>query len=44
MTVARSYPRNLIVVNEGDRCRNALFVLSGRIKVFVASDDGRRWC
>ncbi len=41
MTVARSYPRNLIVVNEGDRAETLYFVLSGRIKVFVASDDGR---
>ena len=41
MTVARSYPRNLIVVNEGDRAETLYFVLSGRIKVFVANDDGR---
>jgi CRP/FNR family cyclic AMP-dependent transcriptional regulator len=40
-TVARSYPRNLIVVNEGDRADTLYFVLSGRVKVFVASDDGR---
>jgi len=41
MAVARSYPGNLIVVNEGDRAETLYFVLSGRIKVFVASDDGR---
>ncbi|HUD24052.1 MAG TPA: Crp/Fnr family transcriptional regulator [Burkholderiaceae bacterium] len=41
MAVTRSYPRNLIVVNEGDRADTLYFVLSGRLKVFVASDDGR---
>jgi len=41
MTVARSYPRNLIVVSEGDRADTLYFVLSGRIKVFVGGDDGR---
>ena len=44
LTVARSYPRNLIVVNEGDRAETLYFVLSGRIKVFVASDDGHLYC
>ncbi|HWY73355.1 MAG TPA: Crp/Fnr family transcriptional regulator [Burkholderiaceae bacterium] len=41
MTVARSYPRNLIVVSEGDRADTLYFVLSGRVKVFVGGDDGR---
>ena len=41
MTVARSYPRNLIVVHEGDRADTLYFVLSGRVKVFKASEDGR---
>jgi len=41
MTVARSYPGNVIVVNEGDRADTLYFVLSGRIKVFFAGADGR---
>jgi CRP/FNR family cyclic AMP-dependent transcriptional regulator len=41
MAVARSYPGDVIVVNEGDRADTLYFVLSGRIKVFVAGGDGR---
>jgi CRP/FNR family cyclic AMP-dependent transcriptional regulator len=41
MTVARNYPRSVIVVSEGDRADTLYLILSGRIKVFVASDDGR---
>jgi CRP/FNR family cyclic AMP-dependent transcriptional regulator len=41
VTVARTYPGNAIIVSEGDRADTLYFVLSGRIKVFVASDDGR---
>jgi CRP/FNR family cyclic AMP-dependent transcriptional regulator len=41
VTVARSYPGNAIVVNEGDRADTLYFVLSGRIKVFFVGKDGR---
>jgi CRP/FNR family cyclic AMP-dependent transcriptional regulator len=41
MAVPRSYPGNVIVVNEGDRADTLYFVLSGRIKVFVVGVDGR---
>jgi CRP/FNR family cyclic AMP-dependent transcriptional regulator len=41
LAVTRSYPRNLIVVNEGDRADTLYFVLSGRVRVFVTSSDGR---
>lgn len=40
-TVERSYKRNVIVVNEGDRADTLYFVLAGRIKVFSAGEDGR---
>jgi CRP/FNR family cyclic AMP-dependent transcriptional regulator len=41
MTVERTYRRNVIVVNEGDRADALYFVLLGRIKVFAAGEDGR---
>jgi len=41
MTVARNYPRNRLVVSEGDRADTLYFVLSGRIKVYVADESGR---
>ena len=40
-TVERSYKRNVIVVNEGDRADALYFVLAGRVKVFSAGEDGR---
>lgn len=41
MTVARNYPRNRLVVREGERADTLYFVLSGRIKVFVSDGSGR---
>jgi CRP/FNR family cyclic AMP-dependent transcriptional regulator len=41
MTVARSYRGNVIVVGEGDRADTLYFVLSGRVKVYRATADGR---
>jgi CRP/FNR family cyclic AMP-dependent transcriptional regulator len=41
MTVPRRHASNAIVVKEGDRADTLYFVLSGRVKVFVAGDDGR---
>jgi CRP/FNR family cyclic AMP-dependent transcriptional regulator len=39
--VVRSYPRNTIVVSEGDQTDSLYIIVSGRIKVFVADADGR---
>lgn len=41
MCVVRSYPGHAIVVNEGDRADTLYVILSGRVKVFSAGDDGR---
>lgn len=37
----RAFPRNAIVVNEGDRSASLYVVQSGRVKVFLANENGR---
>jgi CRP/FNR family cyclic AMP-dependent transcriptional regulator len=37
----RSFPRNVVVVSEGDPTDSLYVVLSGRVKVFVADENGR---
>ena len=37
----RHYAANAIVVNEGDASSSLYIVLSGRLKVFATSDEGR---
>ena len=38
---ARSYPARSTLVNEGDTTDSLYVVLSGRVKVYVSSDNGR---
>jgi CRP/FNR family cyclic AMP-dependent transcriptional regulator len=38
---ARSYPKNVVVINEGDETDSLYVLLSGRVKVFVSEEDGR---
>lgn len=37
----RSYARNTVVIQEGDHGDTMFVVLSGRVRVFLADDDGR---
>jgi len=37
----RSFPKNAVVVNEGDDTNSLYVLLSGRVKVFITGDDGR---
>jgi CRP/FNR family cyclic AMP-dependent transcriptional regulator len=39
--VARPYPKNVVVLNEGDATDSLYVMLSGRVKVFVSEEDGR---
>src|SRR5690349_5316843 len=39
--IARSYRKNVVVVNEGDDTDSLYVLLSGRVKVFCTGDDGR---
>jgi CRP/FNR family cyclic AMP-dependent transcriptional regulator len=40
-SAARAFPKNAVVVSEGDETDSLYVVLSGRVKVFIAGDDGR---
>ena len=37
----RSFPKNAVVVSEGDTTDSLYVILSGRVKVFVSGDDGK---
>ena len=39
--VVRSFPAQAILINEGDATDSLYIVLSGRVKVYASSDDGR---
>ena len=39
--VTRAFPPHAILINEGDTTDSLYIVLSGRVKVYASSDDGR---
>ncbi len=39
--LVRSFPRNAVVLNEGDRTDSLYVILSGRVKVYLADDEGK---
>jgi len=39
--VVRKYPKNSIVLDEGDRSDSLYLIRSGRVKVYVADENGR---
>ena len=39
--ITRSYPKNTIVVTEGDSTDTLFVILDGRVKVYASDDDGR---
>ena len=40
-SVTKTYPKNCILINEGDHSDALYVILSGKVKVFVSGDDGR---
>jgi CRP/FNR family cyclic AMP-dependent transcriptional regulator len=42
MATVRRYPKNAIIVSEGERADTLFLILSGRVKVFVANEEGGR--
>jgi CRP/FNR family transcriptional regulator, cyclic AMP receptor protein len=38
---AQAFPKNSIIINEGDRSDSIFIIVSGRVKVFLHGDDGR---
>jgi CRP/FNR family cyclic AMP-dependent transcriptional regulator len=41
IAAVRNYPKNAILVNEGDETDSLYVVLSGRVRVYVSNDQGR---
>jgi len=39
--VTRAYPKNTIILNEGDQTDSLYIILSGRVKVFLANEEGK---
>lgn len=39
--VVKAYPKNTIIVSEGDETDSLYVILSGRVKVYVSDEDGR---
>jgi CRP/FNR family cyclic AMP-dependent transcriptional regulator len=37
----RSFPKNTVIINEGDRGDSLFVILGGKVKVYVSDDDGR---
>ncbi len=37
----RSFPKNTVIINEGDRGDSLFVILQGKVKVYVSDDDGR---
>ncbi len=43
MMITRSFPKNSVLISEGDRSNTLYFILSGRVKVYVSDDEGREF-
>jgi len=41
--VVRTFPRNTVLINEGDRGETLYVILSGRVKVFSSNEAGREF-
>jgi len=41
--VQRAYPRNAVIINEGDEATSLYIVLAGRLKVYRADADGKEF-
>lgn len=39
--LVRSFPRNAVVLNEGDRTDSLYVILAGKVKVYLADDEGK---
>lgn len=40
LAVIRTFPRNAVIINEGDDSDSVYFIMSGRVKIFLSDDDG----
>ena len=38
---SKSYPKNSIIINEGDNTNSLYIILSGKVKAFLSNEDGK---
>lgn len=41
-TVVKTYPKNTVIINEGDRTNSVYLIRSGKVKVFLRDEDGKK--
>ncbi|MEO7728818.1 MAG: Crp/Fnr family transcriptional regulator [Burkholderiales bacterium] len=39
--VTRAYPKNTVILNEGDQTDSLYIIVSGKVKVFLANEEGK---
>ena len=37
----RTYPKNTIILNEGDEAASLFFITSGKVRIFLSNEDGK---
>jgi len=37
----KAYPKNTVIVNEGDRSDTLFIILSGKVKAYLADEEGK---
>jgi CRP/FNR family cyclic AMP-dependent transcriptional regulator len=37
----KAYPKNTIIISEGERSESLFIILSGKVRVFLADEDGK---
>ncbi|MCG8670041.1 MAG: Crp/Fnr family transcriptional regulator, partial [Pseudomonadales bacterium] len=43
LAVTRSYPKNTVLINEGDQANAMYFIDSGKVRVYVSDDQGKEF-
>ncbi|MCG8316782.1 MAG: Crp/Fnr family transcriptional regulator [Pseudomonadales bacterium] len=43
LTVTRSYPKNTVLINEGDQANAMYFIDNGKVRVYVSDDQGKEF-
>ena len=41
-TSVKTFPKNTVIINEGDRTNSVYLIRSGRVKVFLRNEDGKK--
>ena len=41
-TAVKTFPKNTVIINEGDRTNSVYLIRSGRVEVFLRNEDGKK--